>query len=246
MSAAVLPTLPRIARAPDLAIGNASARWSLPSAGAPAPARSAALATPAAPSADASPAAPEAGISRPPPVRSPGALPVAGGSAVPEPTQVAAVASHVQQLQDLAAASLSDGAPDPAAESAALEDAFGTAMRLIEANRPLAVSTLRGLPVFADPDSFAPGPVLGGLEDFVGDGKASIFVDAEGPPDVVMATFWPSGELIAAAPVRQASKPDAVRQKPASAPRQSDQAVAEQVTRIILQRRVERMLRDLR
>jgi hypothetical protein len=150
-------------------------------------------------------------------------------------------------LQDLAAASFSDGAPDPAAESAALEDAFGTAMRLIEANRPLAVSTLRGLPVFADPDSFAPGPVLDGLEDFVGDGKASIFVDVEGPPDVVMATFWPSGELIAAAPVRQARKPAVVRQQqPASAPRQSDQAVAEQVTRIILQRRVERMLRDLR
>ncbi len=242
-----LPALPQIGTAPELLGDRATA---LPPRSLPIALESLGFSAPMPLEglpADASLASAAPGLTPPHPILVPGDLRLAGGSTLREPARLAPGPSWLRLPQELPAASPPDVSPDPTSETAALAEATRSAARLLEENRPVAVSAMRGLPAFKDAGHLSPAPGQPGPGGSFEDGKASVFVDVGQQPGIVMATYWPSGELIAAAPVRKARRPAAIRQAPATnAPSAADQAVAKQVTRIILQRRVERMLRELR
>ncbi|MCB1370579.1 MAG: hypothetical protein KDJ83_06785, partial [Rhodobacteraceae bacterium] len=181
-------------------------------------------------------------LSAPVPSRAPQAPPAAQAPLRLAPVRLAAALAHVDPPQALPAASR-DSAPDPALESAALVAAMVASAHVAREEAPFAVSATRGLPAFAQSGQLAPVSAWPGRDDFAGGDTASIFADLAKDSDLVLAAYWPPGELIAAAPLRKAAAPVAPRRT--SNAQAADEAMARQVTRIILQRRVERMLRDL-
>jgi len=196
---------------------------------------------------DAGPANPETGLTPPVPFPAPRDLRLGVSFAPREPDRLNADPSRPRPPRGLPAASRSDALPDPTVETAALAEATRSAARVLEENRPVTVSAMRRQPAFKDAGHFSPAPGTPGPGSFGEDGKASVFVGVGRQSGIVMATYWPPGELIAAATARKARRPAAVRQAPATNSQSAaDQAAAKQVTRIILQRRIERMLRDLR
>ncbi|HMQ93647.1 MAG TPA: hypothetical protein PKA33_13920 [Amaricoccus sp.] len=234
--------VPELTPGLEFATTAGGARWIGPAPAAGDAARGAGPAAFAIAAAESAPAGPGAGLSAPVPSRAPQAPPAAQAPLRLEPVRLAAALAHVDPPQALPAAAARDSAPDPAAESAALVAAMVASAHVARAEAPFAVSATRGLPEFAQSGQLAPVSASPGRDDFAGGDTASIFADLAKDSDLVLAAYWPPGELIAAAPLRKAAPVAPRRTTNAQA---ADEATARQVTRIILQRRVERMLRDL-
>jgi len=235
--------VPELTPGLELATTAGGVQWIGPAPAAGDAARGAEPAAFAIAAAESAPAGPGAGLSAPVPSRAPQAPPAAQAPLRLAPVRLAAALAHVDPPQALPAAASRDSAPDPAAESAALVAAMVASAHVARAEAPFAVSATRGLPAFAQSGQLAPVSAWPGRDDFAGGDTASIFADLAKDSDLVLAAYWPPGELIAAAPLRKAAAPVAPHRT--SNAQAADEAMARQVTRIILQRRVERMLRDL-